>query len=243
VKEAMLRTPNILHISSQSVTKKWNPGKAFAATSTTEEEEQITRRGNHPDGSAPVKVPKRAWRPKIKTVYEEPEDILDSSGELDWLFEENGKAMIENKTTLPQRSGLIIFEHDKDKNSKEINANLQWRDCPEKHHGVIREIIEKFFDVFAQDGMQRPIRGFEFNIDTGKTKPIFCKPPQYGHHERIIEDDDGPWGSPIVLASKPNQEHVHWSQFVFRLCVSYRAINGITRPFTFPVTRCNEAVD
>jgi hypothetical protein len=59
----------------------------------------------------------------------------------------------------------------------------------------------------------------------------------------IIEDDDGPWGSPIVLASKPNQEHVHWSQFVFRLCVSYRALNGITRPFTFPVTRCDEAVE
>jgi hypothetical protein len=59
----------------------------------------------------------------------------------------------------------------------------------------------------------------------------------------IVEDDEGPWGSQIVLASTPNQDHVHWSSFVFRLCVSYRKLNAITRPFTFPVTRCDDAVE
>jgi hypothetical protein len=122
---------------------------------------------------------------------------------------------------------------------------------------LIRAIIEKFFDVFAQEGMQRPIRGFKFKINTGKIKPICCKPSQYGHYERrviltlveqlekkgIIKEEDGPWGSPIVLALKPNQEQVQWSQFVYRLCVSYRALNSITRPFTFPFTRCDKAVD
>jgi hypothetical protein len=96
-----------------------------------------------------------------------------------------------------------------------------------------------------------------FNIDTGPAVPICCKPPRYGPHEQrvigelvkqlekkgIIKDDDGPWGSQIVLASKPNQGHVHWSQYVFRLCVSYRKLNGITRPFTFPIKRCDDAVD
>jgi hypothetical protein len=105
--------------------------------------------------------------------------------------------------------------------------------------------------------MQRPIRGFEFNIDTGSVVPLCCKVPRYGPHEdrvirvlveklekkNIIEDDEGPWGSQIVLASKPSQAHVHWSQFIFRLCVSYRKLNAITRPFTFPVTRCDDAVE
>jgi hypothetical protein len=105
--------------------------------------------------------------------------------------------------------------------------------------------------------MQRPIRGFEFNIDTGKVKPICVKPPRYGPHEQrvitllveqlqekgIVEDDDGPWGSQIVLASKPSQGHVHWSQFVFRLCVSYRKLNEVTRPFAFPVMRCDDAAE
>jgi hypothetical protein len=260
----LTRNPHTLHISQPPTDTHTNTlpqsntshsGSTFAATSATEAEEEIARKGKHPDGSTPVKVTKRAWRPKIKTVYEEPEDILDTSGELDWLFEENGKVMTINKNELPARNDLITY--DPQKHADEIDKNIQWRDCPEKHRGVLRAIIEKFFDVFAQEGMQKPIRGFEFNIDTGTVKPICCKPPQYGHHERrviltlveqlekknIIEDDDGPWGSPIVLASKPNQDHVHWSQFVFRLCVSYRALNGITRPFTFPVTRCDEAVD
>lgn len=35
--------------------------------------------------------------------------------------------------------------------------------------------------------MQQPIRGFEFNIDTGKVKPICVKPPRYGpHKQRVI---------------------------------------------------------
>jgi hypothetical protein len=105
--------------------------------------------------------------------------------------------------------------------------------------------------------MQRSIRGFEFHVDTGTVKSITCKTPIYGAHEErvirelvkklqekgLIEDDDGPWGSPIVVASKPNQGHIHWTQYVFRLCVSYRSLNAITRPFRFPVTRCDDAIE
>jgi hypothetical protein len=117
--------------------------------------------------------------------------------------------------------------------------------------------MEKIFDVFAQEGMQKHIQGFEFNIVTGKVEPICCKPTHYGPHEGrvitalveklkkkgIIEDDEGPWGSPVVLASKPDQAHVHWSEFVFRLCISYRKLNTVMRSFTFPVTRCDEVVE
>jgi hypothetical protein len=31
--------------------------------------------GKQLDGSTPVQVPKRVWRPKVKFQYEEPEDI------------------------------------------------------------------------------------------------------------------------------------------------------------------------
>jgi hypothetical protein len=188
-------------------------------------------------------------------VYEEPEELLDTSGDLDWLFEEHGKVGIEDKKELPPRDDLILFNPEV--HAKEIDDNIQWRGCPPEHQIVLRAIIEKFFDVFAQEGMQNHIRGFEFNIDTGKVKPICCKQPQYGPHESrvivalveklekkgIIEDDEGPWGSPIVLASKPDQAHVHWTKFVFRLCISYRMLNTVTRPFTFPITRCDEAVE
>jgi hypothetical protein len=122
----------------------------------------------------------------------------------------------------------------------------------------LRAIVEKFFDVFAQEGMQKHVRGFEFNIDTGKVKPICCKQPQRRPHKSrvimalvrklkkkgTIEDDEGPWGSLVVLASKPDQDHVHWSEFVFCLCVLYRMLNNmVTRPFTFPITRCDKAME
>jgi hypothetical protein len=73
-------------------------------------------------------------------------------------------------------------------------------------------------------------------IDTGTHPPICCKPPRYGPHEArvieelvaelerkgIVEDDRGPYRALVVLSSKPaDQRHVHWTKYVFRLCVSY----------------------
>lgn len=110
----------------------------------------------------------------------------------------------------------------------------------------------------AKSYSQNHIPRFEFNIDTGKGKPIRCEQPQYEPHESrvlvtlieklekrwIIEDGDGPWRSPVVvLASKPDQVHVQWSEFVFRLCILYRMLHTVTQPFTFPITRWDEAVE
>jgi hypothetical protein len=109
----------------------------------------------------------------------------------------------------------------------------------------MRAIIEKCLNMFAKEGMQNHIRGLEFNIDTGTVKPICC---MHGPHKSrvnmklvkeleskgTVEDDEGPWGAPIALASGPTQAHIHWSEFTFRLCVARRRINEVTRPFTCP---------
>jgi hypothetical protein len=99
--------------------------------------------------------------------------------------------------------------------------------------------------------MQNHIRGFEFNIDTGKVKLTCCKQSACGlHKSRVIvtlvkklekkdlidDDSSGPQSSPVMSSSKPNQAHVHWSEFIFQLCMSCRAMNGVTRPFAFPIT-------
>ena len=141
-------------------------------------------------------------RPKVRMVYEEPEAVLDTSNDLDWLFEKHGRVVIEDKSALLPCDDLIL--NNPETHAKEIDDNVQWRSCPPEHQIVLRAIIEKFFDVFTKEGMQNHIRGFEFNIDTGKVKPICCKHPQYGPHEsrvitvlveqlekkNIIEDDD-----------------------------------------------------
>ena len=210
--------------------------------------------GRHPDGSTKVDVPKRVWRPQMKSTYVEPAFEHDPSSSLDWIFEGRGKALSKEKTELTPRNDLISF--DPTKHSKEIKAELQFRDCPPQWQPVIEVIVRMFWDVFSPEGLQNPIRGFQFSIDTGAIEPVCCKPPRYGPHEaRIIdklsagldemgitEDDFGPWGALCVLAAKPNQEHVHWSEYVFRLCVSYRKLNAVTRPFAFPITRCDDAI-
>lgn len=40
--------------------------KTLTATSATKEEEEIAKLGRLPDGTKPVRVPKRLWRPQVK---------------------------------------------------------------------------------------------------------------------------------------------------------------------------------
>jgi hypothetical protein len=202
-----------------------------------------------------VNIPKRVWRPKVKFQYEEPKDLLDMSDGLDWMFEDKGHIIVEPKQTLPPYTDLI--KYDPKAHKTELDKNIQWRDCPAWCQPVVREIIEEYFGEFAQERMLWAIREFEFHIDTGQVKPITCKIPVYGDHEErviqelvktlqhkgLIEDNDRPWGSPIMIASKPNQSHIQWLQYVFRLCVSYRTLNDITRPFLFPVRRCDNVIE
>ena len=174
--------------------------------------------------------------------------------DMEVLYKDYGKPLWANKSTLPPRDDLIIF--DPAKHQAELDRNLQWRDCPIDKQEEIKSIIIDFWDVFAEEGVRKNIRGLQFHVDTGEIPPICVRAPRYGPHETrvindlvekleangIVEDDDGPWGAPIVLAAKANQEHLPWSQYTWRLCVSYRKLNAVTRPFTFPIIRCDDAV-
>ena len=86
---------------------------------------------------------------------------------------------------------------------------------------------------------------------------VCCKNPSYGFHEskniqreiqKLLKNGwarqcGGPWGSLIVLVAKAHQEKVNnIDNFVWCLCVSYRALNGITKPFQFPIPRCDDSV-
>jgi hypothetical protein len=58
-----------------------------------------------------------------------------------------------------------------------------------------------------------------------------------------IYECGGPYGSLIVLAPKPHQEHVNdINKFIWRMCVSYRQLNAITKPFEYPIPRCDDAI-
>ena len=59
-----------------------------------------------------------------------------------------------------------------------------------------------------------------------------------------IRDCIGPWGTLLLLAAKPHQEScTNIDQFVWRLCVSYRALNGVTRSFEFLSPRFSFSIE
>ena len=58
-----------------------------------------------------------------------------------------------------------------------------------------------------------------------------------------IEKCGGHWGGSIVLAAKPCQEHIQNIRgFIWIMCVSYRKLNGVTKPFNFPIPRCDDNI-
>jgi hypothetical protein len=119
-------------------------------------------------------------------------------------------------------------------------------------------IVKKYWDNFFAAGSSRPIRGYGLIIDTGDDKPVCCQLPNYGPHKSKIINKQfmeliinlwirrcwGPWGSMIVLDPKPHQEHVmDIEEFIWRMCVSFRRLNRVTKPFTFLIPRCADAIE
>ena len=122
---------------------------------------------------------------------------------------------------------------------------------------AIWSLIVKYWDCFCAEGAKCKILDYEFGIDTGVSRPICCRKPAYGPHkgpvimdqiESLLDNDwtrkcGGPWGSQIVSAAKPHQDHIdNIKNFVRRICVSYRSLNKITKIYEYPVPRCDMAV-
>ena len=138
-------------------------------SSATVEEERIAKQGKLPDGTKPVQVEKRIWRAQVKNIYEEPAADLDDPSTHDWLWEEHGKAAIKQKTPVTKRSDVVIW--NKELHSEELETQIQYRDCPKVWQPIFDAIIKEYWDVFTK-GVQKPILGYEFNIDMSTTQPV-----------------------------------------------------------------------
>ena len=205
-----------------------------------------------------IEVPPKIWRPKMVSKYTTPDyadndlgDILD--------YSKFGRCVYRSDIKWDsgvRRMDRILF--DEKEHAKELDKDLKLGPsiCDQSKQDVVA-VIKKYWDCFVTVGAKRTILGYEFGIDTSGAKPVCCRKPSYGPYEskvimsqledllsnKWIEECGGPWGSMIVLAQKPHQEHVrHINDFVWRMCVSYRKLNSITKPFQFPIPRCDDAV-
>ena len=116
----------------------------------------------------------------------------------------------------------------------------------------------KYFDVFREEGLSIPIRVYKMVINTGDHSPIKVPLPHYGMHESPImqktitqllklkfikPDYDSPWGFRITLAPKPHQEECRdIKDFMWCFCINYISLNRITRPASYPMLRCDDAI-
>ena len=171
------------------------------------------------------------------------------------MYRNGGIAISKISGDVGEREEESIIKYDEARDKDTLEKSIQWDDCPEHRRPPILQLIKQYWDVFAPEGLKKHIRGFVCHIDTGNAQPVCCKLPRYGPHEArvitqltrgleengLIEDARSPWGAQVVLAAKPNQGHVHWSEYIWRLTVSYRQLNAITRPFIYPSRRCDDA--
>ena len=122
----------------------------------------------------------------------------------------------------------------------------------------VENFVIEYYDVFREEGLSIPVRGYEMIIDTGDNQPTCVPQPHYGLHESpimqksidaliklgfIIPDYTSPFGARITLAPKPHQEDVKdIKNFVWRFCINYIHLNRITRPTSYPIPRCDDAI-
>ena len=121
-------------------------------------------------------------------------------------------------------------------------TNLQDADVSDEHKNAFKELCHEFKDIFSVDSGdigKTPL--VEMEIDTGDNPPITQKPytlplkhAEWVQKELEILEKAGvivrsvsPWASPIVVVPKRTAPGEPPKR---RLCVDYRAINGLLPP-------------
>ena len=205
-----------------------------------------------------IELPPKVWRPKQQNKYI-PLDYGDNIHDGHFDFKEYGNTVFRPaEQTWNRGEREDIIKYDDSKHAVELNKGLRVSDkVSAEIKQQVKNIVIKFWDSFCEEGARRTIIGYEFAIDTGDSKPICCKRPNYGPYEaeiimkqlKALLNNDwielcfGAWGSSIVLAAKPHQEHVlDIEDFIWRMCVSYRKLNSVTKPFQYPIPRCDDAI-
>ena len=158
-----------------------------------------------------------------------------------------------------QKTPSVFYRYNRFTDQHEVNKNLI---LPKNLEIGLKnwttEFVKEFWDTFREEGVTSPVYGYEFVIETGTHKPIRVKQPRYGMHEIPIMQKtidellrlkmiklnvDSPYAFRITLAAKPHQEHINKIEdFVWRFCINYILLNQITRPASYPIPRCDDAV-
>ena len=174
-----------------------------------------------------------------------------------YTFKSYGKTMKRAESWTPwHRSDIIPWNFPLCQHELDDNFNIDSLTDDFTRNAVL-QIIKDNWDSFCEVGVARSILDFEFCIGTRNSKAICCRQPKYGVHEakimskqisdlehnKWIRDCTGPWGALLLLAAKAHQKScTNINKLVRRLCVSYRALDTVTRSLEFPIPRCSDSI-
>ena len=183
----------------------------------------------------------------------DPELGLEPNGKLYWLFETHGMVAIQENVTLPPE---IVLSNITIKITSKNLKIIQWVNCPNKSRPLSKKTVKELWFCLLKEVTQITIRGFLFQIDTMTSKPVCCKQQKYWPHKsklitqfvqklqdkNIIDYDNIPYGVLISLPVKASHKYAHWSQYLFRLCTSFRPLNTVKRQYIPPIASCDDTV-
>jgi hypothetical protein len=213
----------------------------------------------------PIRVePKPKHRKRLQNIFLDNRGFPGQSNEYDHVLHDIDSGPILRKLKYPKPDlnappdpahhlPFIPKKHKaqmhQDMDLLHLAPNLQ-----EQVYSLIREC----WSVFDGKGVFVPVKNYECVIDTGNARPIAVKKILYGECKtvimrcciaslakvgHIVQITDGPWLFKALLAAKSHQEHVHnIKDFVWRFCVNYIPLNGITLQIAYPIPWCDSAV-
>ena len=134
-----------------------------------------------------ITVPPKIWPPKPKDKFVSSPVYQDVDDDL-FLSPANGLAIrrtIKQPPQLENRTDLITW--DRDLYEPQLKRDLQLSDnITTIIQDAILRIIRDNWDAFDKQGVNRPVIGYEFCIDTGGSSPVCCRLPKYGIHESKV---------------------------------------------------------
>jgi hypothetical protein len=213
----------------------------------------------------PIKVePKPKCHKRLQNVFLDNRGFPDQSDKYDHVLHDidGGPILCKLKHPKPDlnappdpayHSPFIPKKHEaqmhQDMDLLHLDPNLQEQ---------VYSLIRKFWSVLDGKGVFVPVKNYECVIDTGNAPPIAMKTFLYGEREtvimrhciaalakvgHIVEITDGPWLFKALLMARPHQETVHnIKDFIWKFCVNYIPLNGVTLMIAYPIPQCDSAV-
>ena len=134
-----------------------------------------------------------------------------------------------------------------------LKKSLEEPDLLPQEKQALLEFLTKYHHAFSlEDGERGEIDLIYMEINTGEARPkkqrvrrvrrvpfalrqVVAGQLAKMQRDGVIQPSRSPWSSPVVLVKKRDGTH--------RFCIDYRALNSVTKPDSFPLSRIEDLLD